>query len=469
MSRGTHTEPRGTAGPQAARTPRRRRRVLSSLLYAFDDVPTVSYYVILVCVLLLLGIGVLMVLSASAITSLRAGESPYGAFLNQARFALIGLVGMVIAMRLPVSLYRRFAFPFLLGTMFLQLLVFVPGLGAAQGGNQNWLRLPVIGTMQPSEVVKLGLCLWLGAHLAGRIGRLTHWREVLWPGLVISAVAVGLVLLGHDMGTVIVLVALVAAIYWFAGLDVRWFLGALGAAAVALPVLVISSQSRVARVLSFLGLGAADPSGTGFQSQHGLWALGTGGISGVGLGGSLEKWVPLPAAHNDFIFAIIGEELGLLGALLVLALFACLGWAMLRLSMRHPDPFVRLATSGIMAWILTQAFVNIGVVIGVLPVIGIPLPLVSAGGSALVSTLAAMGVVLAFARSEPGAPEALAARKGTVRRSMAVLGRRASGGLAASHGATAPGVAAPGVATHDAATPRAAARARTTSVGKDTP
>ena len=441
MSRGTPTDTAGGAsGPASsvsARTVRpaepgatgpgnpRRRRGLAAVLHAFDDAPTLSYYVILACVLLLLGIGVLMVLSASTITSLRQGLSPYGAFLNQARFALVGLVGMVIAMRLPISLYRRFALPFLLATLALQLLVFAPGLGAAQGGNQNWVALPGIGTVQPSEVVKLGLCLWLGAHLSTRVGRLKHWREVLWPGLAVSGVAVGLVLLGHDMGTVIVLVALVAAVYWFAGLDVRWFLAAAGLAAVVLPVLVLSSPSRVRRVLSFLGLGEDDPTGTGFQSQHGLWALGTGGISGVGLGGSREKWVPLPEAHNDFIFAIIGEELGLLGALLVLALFACLGWAMLRLSMRHPDPFVRLATAGIMAWILTQAFVNIGVVIGVLPVIGIPLPLVSAGGSAMVSTLAAMGVVLAFARSEPGAREALAARQGTVRRSVAVLGRRA--------------------------------------------
>jgi cell division protein FtsW len=161
-----------------------------------------------------------------------------------------------------------------------------------------------------------------------------------------------------------------------------------------------------------------------YQTLHGLWGLATGGWWGIGLGASREKWSYLPAAHNDYIFAIIGEELGLVGTLLVLGLFALLGLAMSRIIRRHPDPFVGVTTAAISVWIVGQALINIGVVIGLAPVIGVPLPLVSAGGSALIMTMAAIGVLISFARQEPGAAEALAARPGVVRRSLAVLGRQ---------------------------------------------
>jgi cell division protein FtsW len=198
--------------------------------------------------------------------------------------------------------------------------------------------------------------------------------------------------------------------------------GAVAAAGVA--GLTLTSANRLARVQAFLGIGEVDPLGAGFQTKHGLWGLGTGGISGVGLGASREKWLYLPEAHNDFIFAIIGEELGLLGTLLILVLFAALALGFARVIRRHTDPFIQIATAAAGAWILTQALVNIGVVIGLLPVIGVPLPLLSAGGSALTTTLAVLGMVLAFARAEPGAPDALAARRGALRRSLAVVARR---------------------------------------------
>jgi len=160
-----------------------------------------------------------------------------------------------------------------------------------------------------------------------------------------------------------------------------------------------------------------------YQSLHAGYGLATGGVSGVGLGQSAEKWSYLPAAHNDFIYAILGEELGLVGTLLVLGLFALLAFAMIRIMRRHPDPFVKITTAAVFAWVVGQAAVNIAVVIGLAPVIGVPLPLVSAGGSALIMTMAALGLVLSFARTEPGAAEALAARASVVRRSLAVIGR----------------------------------------------
>lgn len=429
MSRTTGTQPPNTtkAPADGAVDPdREQHRGIVALMHIFDDKPTVNYYVILTATLLLVSLGVMMVFSASTIALLRKEQSAYGELIDQSIFALLGLACMYGAMKIKVQVYRALAPLLVYATFLLQFLVFTP-LGTGKGGNRNWILIPGIGTVQPSEFMKLGLCLFLAITLAKHMGKLDHWKKIVLPGLLVSAVALVLVLAGHDMGTVLVLAAIVAGVYWFAGLDLKWFgiAGAVGL--VGIIVLIVSSKSRVRRVLGFLGMAADDPSGTGYQTQHGMWALGTGGVGGVGLGASREKWVPLPEAHNDFIFAIIGEELGLMGALLVVCLFVMLGWAMLRLIHRHPDPFVALATGGIFTWIMGQAFINIFVVIGYAPVIGIPLPLVSAGGSAMVSTLAAIGVVLAFARSEPGAEEVLSARRGTLRRSLAVLGRGRQG------------------------------------------
>ncbi len=382
-----------------------------------------SYYLVLGSAGLLLLLGAVMVFSASTIEALDQGNSPYTAFAAQGRYVLIGLPLAFLASRLRVEWYRGLAWLILLATLAMQLLIFSP-LGVEVNGNRNWIVIPGTSqTLQPSEFLKLGLALWLGTVLARKVRLLHDWKHVLLPGAVGSFAALGLVLAGHDMGTVLVMVALVAGAYFVAGLPLRWFAatGVLGAGAAAFFITV--SDSRTARVLSFLGHGGHDPSGLDFQSMHGLWALGTGGIGGVGLGASREKWSYLPEAHNDFIFAIIGEELGLLGTVLVLVLFGGLAVGMFRIVRRHKDPFVQITTAAIASWILSQALVNIGVVIGLLPVIGVPLPLVSAGGSAMISTLVALGVVLAFARTEPGAAKALATRKAVVSRSLAVVGR----------------------------------------------
>lgn len=389
------------------------------------DNPALSYYLVGGSALLLVAIGVLMVLSASTIESIKANDgNPYAEFLGQARFVLVGLPLMVAASRVPVAWYRRLAWPALLAACLLQLLVFTP-LGRGQGGNTNWIWIPGLGqTVQPSEFLKLALALWLGLVLARKAHLLARWEHVLVPGVVVAGGSLGLVLAGHDLGTALVIVALVAGAFFVAGLPLRWFAaaGVVGAGAIAF--LVVSSENRMARVVAFLGVGEADPMGADFQSQHGTWALGTGGIAGVGLGASREKWSYLPEAHNDFIFAILGEELGLTGTLLVLALFTALAVGMFRVVRRHEDPFAKIATAAIACWILVQALINIGVVIGALPVIGVPLPLVSAGGSAMVSTLVAIGVVLAFARTEPGAGHALHVGHRTLERSLAVVGGR---------------------------------------------
>lgn len=382
-----------------------------------------SYYLVGGAMLLLLAIGVVMVLSASSVASIRENQgNPYVTFLAQARYVLIGLPVLVLASRVPVSWYRRLAWPsFLLG-LGLQALIFTP-LARGEKGNTNWVFIPGLGqTLQPSEFLKVGLALWLGLVLTRKAHLLHDWRHVLVPGLIGAGLALALVMGGHDLGTALIMAGLVAGAMFVGGVPLRWFAIAVVVAAGAATYLIVVSGNRMARFSALFG-SDCDEAGACYQTLHGLWGLGTGGISGVGLGASREKWSYLPEAYNDYIFAIIGEELGLLGTLLVLGLFTAMMIGMTRIIRRHPDPFVKITTGAIAVWILGQALVNIGVVIGFLPVIGVPLPLVSAGGSALVATMLAMGIVLAFARSEPGAAEALAARRGTVRRSLAVLSR----------------------------------------------
>ena len=397
---------------------------LASLARRFDS-PVTSYYLIVGTTTALLLIGLVMVLSASMVTSYKDDGSSYAVFLNQARFAGIGLVGAVIAARLSVAWWKRLAIPSLGVAVLLQALVFVPGLGLSKGGNRNWLKLTSTLSLQPSELTKIGLVLVGALILANKralLGRVSH---AIVPYLVpVAAVTIGLVLVGHDLGTALVLIAIVGAVMYAAGVPGRLFVAAVGAAAVLAAVLVLTSANRMDRITNWLSGSCTDPNGECGQAVHGLYALADGGWWGVGLGASKEKWSWLPEAHNDFIFAIIGEELGLPGTFIILALFAVIATACYRIVSRSTDQFVRIAAAGAMAWILGQAMINIGAVIGLLPVIGVPLPLVSAGGSALVTTLLAMGMLVSFARTEPGAAEILAARPGVIKRSLAVLPRR---------------------------------------------
>lgn len=379
-----------------------------------------SYYLIAGAVALLVALGLVMVLSSSSIASLQDtdGASPYAVFLNQARFALIGLPLAWLASRLPVAFYKRFAWPAVIGAGGLQVLVLL--IGVEVNGNRNWLQIPG-GQVQPSEFAKLALAVWLGVVLARKQALLHQWSHVLVPGVVVAAAVVGLVLLGHDLGTALIILILVAGSLFVAGVPLRFF--AVASVVVGLVVwqMTMMGESRMRRIAAFFSADC-DTQGACYQTLRGSYGLATGGITGIGLGESREKWSYLPMAHNDFILAIIGEELGLLGTLLVLALFGVLAVAITRVVRRHADPFVQITAAGIGAWVLGQAIINIAVVIGLLPVVGVPLPLVSAGGSALVTTMVAMGVLLSFARSEPGAAEALAARPNVVRRSLAVVG-----------------------------------------------
>jgi cell division protein FtsW len=384
------------------------------------DSPLTTYYTLLGATLLLLVIGLVMVLSASSVTSYTITGSSYTVFKNQLVFALAGIIPMVIAARIPIRVWQGFAWPAVLLAIFLQGLVFSP-LGASVNGNRNWLAFAG-QRLQPSEAAKIALIVWAATVLSRKRSSLSRSSHVVVPVIFpIGVLVVGLVLGGRDLGTGLVLLLILAALLFAAGAPARIFLISAGLMGALAALLAATSPVRMARISTWLSGTCTDTLGQCFQSIHGKYALADGGWWGVGLGASREKWSWLPEAHNDFIFAIIGEELGLLGALVVLALFAALAWACYRLVVRSDDAFVRIATAGVMAWVIGQALINVGSVIGLLPVIGVPLPLVSSGGTALVTTMFAMGMLLSFARHEPNCRAALADRPSLLRRSLVVV------------------------------------------------
>lgn len=382
--------------------------------------PAASYYLLAAATGILLLIGMAVVLSSSSILSIRHEDgNPYALFLVQLGALIVGLACLVVGSRMKVAWWKRAAPLVLYGAVALLVMVLLAG--ESSGGNRNWIRVGLV-TMQPSEVAKLGLALYLGIVLATFRHELTSLRRILVPGGIATGVILALVLAGHDMGTAIIVLVLAAAAYWVAGLPIRFFLTGAILLVGAMTMLVLAADSRVARLTVWLSP-TCDPTDECLQQTHGTWALATGGLWGLGPGMSREKWGYLPAADNDFIFAIVGEEFGLIGTLLVLVAIAMFIIAINRIVMRHRDPFVKIAAAAIGAWIVGQALINIAVVLELLPVTGVPLPLVSSGGSSLVMTLAAIGALMAFARSEPGAPEAFAARRSVVQRSLAVLSR----------------------------------------------
>lgn len=381
--------------------------------------PVAPYYLLLGSTSLLLLFGLVMVLSASSVTSYQASGSSYTVFKNQAMYAVIGVVFALIATRLSVRVWKWLALPAFVGAVLLQLTVFSP-LGRTVQGNRNWIGVGSF-SVQPSEAGKIAIILVAAMILTRKRKVLSQWRHVVIPLIPMVVLLLGLVLLGHDLGTTMVLASIVGTILFVAGVRVRIFafFGAF-ASAVAL-TFVATNSNRSGRLDAWLGTCINAQSAGCYQKIHGLYAMADGGWWGVGLGASREKWSWLPEAHNDFIFAIIGEELGLPGTLAVIALYVALAYACYRLIVTSHDFFVRLTTAGVMAWILVQAMINIGSVTGLLPIIGVPLPLVSSGGSALVTTLFALGILISFARNEPACKAALAARPSAVKRTLAVL------------------------------------------------
>jgi cell division protein FtsW len=403
----------GTSRPRASRTrPTAGNRRPKPALLALLDRPLASYYLVIGTTVLLLALGLIMVLSASSITSYASSGSSFTIAERQGIWMAIGLPALWLGSRLPVRAYRLLGYPLLLLSFALLFAVLVPGIGQNVSGATRWIALPGGLQIQPSEPAKLALVLWGADLLARKEKRLTETKHLLVP-LVPIALAMGLLVMAQpDMGTTIVLVTVMLALLFTAGAQLRVFTKIGLGLGVGLGALAVTEPYRLQRLTGFRNPCAQQHAlSVGYQACQGLYALSSGGWFGLGLGASREKFGYLPNQYTDYIFAIIGEELGLLGTLVVLGLFSLLGYAGIRIAQRCPDTFSQLAAAGVTAWLLGQALVNMGAVVGLLPITGIPLPLVSFGGSALVPTMFAIGMLISFARHEPATAKALAARK----------------------------------------------------------
>lgn len=358
-----------------------------------------EFIALLALTLFLVPFGLVMVLSASGVESHNTSNDFFARFSSQSIFAVLGLALMLVVSRLPSRFWERTAWVFLGTACLLQVLALTTPLGVKVGDNTNWLRIGGV-TGQPSEAIKIALVVWLGVMLARRERHLDDWRWLSRHVLPGAAGSIALVVMGGDLGTTVVMSASVLGALFFAGVRLKHLTVAVIAVGIVAVLVAGSSASRIGRIAAFFGGSSAVNPDVNWQLDHGNYALADGGVFGVGLGNSSQKWSWLPSADTDFIFAVIGEELGLIGAFLVLVLFGLLAWVMLRIITRSNDVRARATTAAVMVWLVGQAFVNIGVVLGFIPVLGVPLPFISAGGTALLSSLMAMGVVLSFSRRD---------------------------------------------------------------------
>ncbi|WP_426506495.1 FtsW/RodA/SpoVE family cell cycle protein [Dactylosporangium sp. McL0621] len=392
------------------------------------DRPLASYYLLLSSVGLLVFIGLVMVFSVTSVDSFATTGSPFTSIAKQALFAVVGLIAFWVCQRLPVRTFRAVAIPALLATFVLMSFVDLMGWAAARrappGAEVDPIHLGPIWVkdlwlhvggfqLQPAEFAKIALVIW-GADLLVRKGRsIMNWRELLMPMFPVTVAL--LILVGYnDLGSMICMVVLFTGLLWAAGARLPvfgWLGGFFLAGVVALILLPANKDYRLDRLKVFFDPSIDPDAKAGrYQYLRGLWAVADGGWFGVGLGQGQLKWGRLPNAHNDFIFAIVAEELGVVGCMVVLLLFGMLTYTGLRIARRVEDPFRRLAAAAITLWFVGQAIINIGGVVGLLPITGLPLPFISDGGSALVVALGAAGILTSAARAEPDCARAMHAR-----------------------------------------------------------
>jgi cell division protein FtsW len=380
---------------------------------------------------LLTGIGLVMVLSASSVSAYAQYGTSFLFFRRQAVYVVVGAVALLLTSRVRYRTWQRLAVPLMVVALALLVVVLHPAVGTVAGGSARWIAFGPV-TVQPSEIAKLAMIVFTATILTRKWNRLDDAVHVALPLLPAVAIVCGLIMLQPDLGTTVIVAATVFVVVFVAGVRLRYLLtsvvvgGLLGAAA------IMSNGYMKARFLSFLHP-QSDPLNKGYQLIQSLIGLGSGGWLGVGLGASRQKWMYIPNAHTDFIFSILGEELGLIGEIVVLVLFGMLLYAGVRVAARAPDTFGRLLASGIVGWLGLQTLVNLGAVTGLLPVTGVPLPFVSFGGSSLVVTLAAVGILVNIGRS---APEPAARAAPVVSRGRPAKGtRRSTGGRRQARGA----------------------------------
>jgi cell division protein FtsW len=357
------------------------------------------YYVLLGAVVILTAFGVIMVLSASGVRAYEQSGTAFAIVAKQLLWLAIGVPLAWLASRLPIATWKILAWPLFGLAILAQVLLFVPGIGRTVNGNLNWISIgPITG--QPSEFAKFALIVW-GASIISMKEKILHRpKQMIFPLIPGFGVILFLVLAGKDLGTAVILLAILASMLLVAGASWRLLSSAGLISALGVAALVVTKGNRVRRFVAALNpFSPQNYLGAGWQPAHGVMAMASGGLFGVGLGASRQKWSNLgPEAHTDFIFAVIGEELGLIGTLLVIMLFLGIMWAGTMVALEARDSFVRVSAVGITTWFTFQSAVNIGSVIGLVPVAGVPLPFVSYGGSSLVATLIAMGFLLGVAR-----------------------------------------------------------------------
>jgi cell division protein FtsW len=342
--------------------------------------------------------GALMVGSASEVVSIETYGSPWQILLRECLWLVVGAVAFAVAARLDHRRWRRVSGVLLVATFVLLLAVLVPGVGTHSGGSTRWIGVgPLV--VQPSEIMKLAMVLAGADLIIRRQRRGGPHRTVVGPVVLLTTAAAGLVLVQPDMGTAVILGCIALALLFAAGVPMGPIMKVIGIVAVVAVVAGVADPYRRERLLSFLHPGA-NASGAGYQVLQSLIGLGSGHLVGVGLGNGAEKWGYLPNPHTDFIFSVIGEELGLVGAVAILLMLAAFCWFGLRVAARADDRFGALLAVGLVAWIGTETVVNVGAVVGLLPVTGIPLPFISYGGSSLVLTLVASGILVSIARQE---------------------------------------------------------------------
>lgn len=387
-------EPISVAEPAPAARSRRR----------YLDSPYASLQLLLVAGLGLLFLGVLMSASTTISASQHTtGAAPWTQLIKEVEFLVLSVPCFWLTCRLSPVAYRRLAYPLLAAAYLALIAVLVPGVGVTINGASRWIQLGPL-TIQPSEFAKLAMLLW-GADLLARkhnLRSLTRARHVLVPLVPGFGAAIALVMTEPDLGTTLCFLLILLALLWMVGLPLRYFIGLLAAAVGLVSLIIVVEPWRMQRITTFLHPNL-DPQNTGFHTLQGLYALSSGGFFGVGLGQGTSKYGWVPNANTDYVFAIVGEELGLAGCLVVLLLFGLFTYAAMRIALRSRDHFVRLVASGAAIWIAGQALINIGYVTALLPVTGIPLPFISNGGTSLLLTCGVLGMLASFARHEPAA------------------------------------------------------------------
>ena len=359
------------------------------------------YYALVIATFGLLFIGMVMILSASTTVSYKQFNNQYIIFLRQLMFAAIGVVIMMAISRLPKVFFLKWSRVALIISIVLLILVLIPSIGISVAGQRNWISLWGPFRLQPSEVAKLTLIVWGSAVLSKQIrSKTTTWQNLLIPVFPVGLIISVLVIAEGDLGTALIIGPILLSLFYAVGAPLKLFTWSAMAGLLGILYLSIQETYRIQRFLSWISP-TVENQDAGWQVTHGKYALASGGWTGIGLGASREKWGWLPAAHTDFIFAVVGEELGLVGTIIVLIFIGTIAYVALTLARETNDRFTKLIATSVMAWIVVQSIINIGAVLGLLPVTGVPLPLVSYGGSSLIFTLAAIGVLMAVLRAEP--------------------------------------------------------------------